>query len=459
MKVNRLANRSFNDLSAYPLCPRLVTLFTNSEFSADRDLSKPVGVLSDPDPEHSMLVKRYQLQRQHHSENMSHPLFVSGFLARVAPFSQFYWDLNEGWDAGDRNFSSIIDNCSIPKNTGYEFVPEIFCGPEFLLNLNNFVLPSGKKFDIVLPNGIENVFDFVRRHRRSLESTQVREKLNSWIDLVFGVASRGKLAQAALNVFHPMSYAGEKGSQEWILSCGQVPFEVFREKHPSFVSHESSEAFEMLEIFEETEPRLQDFGEETKLARHFSVSQSGKTLVVTTEASEVVIYRLENQEFVQCSKRIFDFPRFSKVFEEHSLCYTVCLDKVEAWIYANGCSVCTLDIWNASALVFNSLGLYVSVGKVLKEFSICGRFVREMEHGSEISCLGIGSVEWGANECELVVGTVAGDILVYGRDEKSLLVLKKQEKIEGRVSSVELSGSRTIRVCCLGTGVNSRRSF
>lgn len=51
MALNTLANRSFNDLSAYPVFPWVIAEYNEKEFNINspnffRDLSKPMGALN-----------------------------------------------------------------------------------------------------------------------------------------------------------------------------------------------------------------------------------------------------------------------------------------------------------------------------------------------------------------------------------------------------------------------------
>ena len=67
----------------------------------------------------------------------------------------------------------------------------------FQINSNNFDLghlQGNKKIrvhDVVLPKWAKNVDDFVRKHRKALESDYVDSNLHLWIDLIFGYKQKG----------------------------------------------------------------------------------------------------------------------------------------------------------------------------------------------------------------------------------------------------------------------------
>lgn len=62
--------------------------------------------------------------------------------------------------------------------------------------------------DVNLPPWAKDAYDFVRLHRLALESEQVSQHLQHWIDLVFGCKQRGYEAVKAANVFYYLTYEG-----------------------------------------------------------------------------------------------------------------------------------------------------------------------------------------------------------------------------------------------------------
>lgn len=79
-----------------------------------------------------------------------------------------------------------------------ELIPEFFCCPDMLINTNKLNLgelqEGGKVGDVILPPWAKDAFDFIRIHREALESEYVSERLNDWIDLIFGYKQTGQHA-------------------------------------------------------------------------------------------------------------------------------------------------------------------------------------------------------------------------------------------------------------------------
>jgi hypothetical protein len=452
MKINRLGNRSVNDLSAYPAFPRIIHSFT--ETWTRRNLSKPIDVCGDP--EHVLISRRFLFQKFHHVENISHGLCISTYLDRISPFCRVLWDLNSGLDAGDRTFRSIPDNLGITKNTVYEITPEFFCAPEFFMNLHDFILPSGKRLDLELPPGIKTIFHFIRKHWKAFESTETRKCLHSWIDLLFGFASRGKVAVLCLNLFNPLSYCGKtplENQSDWIVACGQVPARVFKDKHPAFDGlpiqsfHISAVSSEAIDYGESSLYRnLHLLGSTLRssileFVKHVSVSHGQNLVVVTTTVSEIYVFRLLKGQFMRCATMVFDQPQFSYLYEEQSLCYTVCLGEVVGWLYSNSSIVIRIALWNVKSLVVNNFGLFLSAGDVLYEYSISGRFVRKLNLGCEISVLSELTGAFVDEDLLVVVGSISGDVLVIKDDDSGDMVIDRREIIKSPVTGIHVDGT------------------
>lgn len=84
----------------------------------------------------------------------------------------------------------------------------------------HFVLSAGatqtgdRVDDVALPPWARSPRDFLRKNRKALESDICTNMLPRWIDLIFGVKSRGEAAMEASNLFHRMAYLGPKDLKE-----------------------------------------------------------------------------------------------------------------------------------------------------------------------------------------------------------------------------------------------------
>lgn len=98
--------------------------------------------------------------------------------------------------------------------------------------------------DVALPPWARSPRDFLRKNRKALESDICTNMLPRWIDLIFGVKSRGEAAMEASNLFHPMAYLGPKDLKEMdsdeerfqaelqAVEFGIVPDLLFGQPHP-----------------------------------------------------------------------------------------------------------------------------------------------------------------------------------------------------------------------------------
>jgi hypothetical protein len=91
-----------------------------------------------------------------------------------------------------------------------------------------------------------NPYVFCAQARRSFEKDAVSNKLNNWIDLIFGYKQKGKAAVEAMNIYFPLTYENainlekvsdleEKVSMETqIAHFGQNPAQIIGSlPHPS----------------------------------------------------------------------------------------------------------------------------------------------------------------------------------------------------------------------------------
>ncbi|KAL6822800.1 beach domain-containing protein [Trichoderma sp. SZMC 28015] len=264
MVVNTMAGRTFNDLTQYPVFPWILADYTSDDLDLEdpkvfRDLSKPMGAqtvnrIQGFIDTYSALEEIGQTPF-HYGTHYSSAMIVSSYLIRLPPFVQSYLLVQgDSFDHADRLFQSIGDawtsaSCN-NKTDVRELIPEFFCLPEFLTNINGYDF-GRRQSNGVQVNNVElppwakgDPKIFIAKHREALESPYVSESLHKWIDLVFGFKQRGEAAVENLNVFHNLSYAGSvdldqiKDVNERAISAGvihnfgQTPHQVFQKPHP-----------------------------------------------------------------------------------------------------------------------------------------------------------------------------------------------------------------------------------
>lgn len=286
MALNRMAGRSFNDLTQYPVFPWVLADYTSEKIDLTdsrvfRDLSKPIGAL---DPNRlAQLIERYnelelfgftEAEKFLYGSHYSSPGTVLHYLIRQEPFTTMAIELQSGrFDCPDRLFYDIAGTWKgILSSTSdfKELTPEWFCLPEMFLNTNEFPLgetQSGKTIDnVILPPWAKgSAFEFVRIHRLALESDYVSQNLHHWIDLIFGYQQRGPESEAAHNIFHHLSYEGSvdldkitdeidrMAAETHIQNFGQTPSQLTAtDPHPA--RYTAEECWKPL-IYDNTVPK------------------------------------------------------------------------------------------------------------------------------------------------------------------------------------------------------------
>ena len=265
LHLNSRADRSFNDLTQYPVFPWVLADYTKESLDLDseesyRDLSKPVGALN-PERLEQLKERREEMKQSSsagtgsylYGSHYSCPGFILYYLVRKDP--QLMLCLQNGkFDHPDRMFNSLKQTWrNVTSNTSdfKELVPEFYDpegGGEFLLNKleTDFgVRHTGQVVgDVELPPWAADPSDLVHKLRLALESPVVSRNINSWIDLIFGYKNSGVEAEKADNVFYPLCYEGgvdldsisdleERFALEVQISeFGQVPKQIFSRPHP-----------------------------------------------------------------------------------------------------------------------------------------------------------------------------------------------------------------------------------
>lgn len=245
--VNKYAGRSYNVLSQYPVFPWVISNYESKIFNFSnprnyRDLSKPIGTLNKERLEtlkgNIDSLGSEESQFLYGSLYLS-PSFVIGYLIRHEPYTTLHIEVQDNrFDIPKRLFKSIPNAWKSVTSTQSDFrelIPEFFYFPDFLINENKFDLGL-EDSDVELPTWAKDPFEFVVMNRKALESDYVSLNLHKWIDMIFGVTSRGEGARKIDNVYSSNFY--EEGGAEHsfkvtFTECfGNVSQQIFFSHHP-----------------------------------------------------------------------------------------------------------------------------------------------------------------------------------------------------------------------------------
>ncbi|KAK8890626.1 hypothetical protein M9Y10_035407 [Tritrichomonas musculus] len=236
--LNHFSGRSFSDLTQYPVFPWVV-----SPQLQQRDLSLPMGQLNKDRAAHFDTTYELSNPKYYYGFHYSIPGIVFWLLMRLPPFTFFSWDLNVGWDDQQRLFVSIIDayqSAAVANQSDLkELVPELYSVPEAFVNISNLDFSGTEiKENVVLPEwSNKSPYKYVDVMRKRLENC---EKLNEWIDLIFGFKETGDAALQSKNLFLPTCYHSATAENlgmdppafdAQVINFGQCPIQLFFRPH------------------------------------------------------------------------------------------------------------------------------------------------------------------------------------------------------------------------------------
>ena len=262
MWLNIFGNRSYNDISQYPVFPwilanyedplqveqieivecetkrtvslSLLNTLSNKDVKEEqkeiidylyRDMSLPMGMLEISD---ESIKRKEEFDMNYETllelgdennkpyvfgSNYSNPIYVCNYLMRLFPFTHISIEMQgKGFDKPDRLFLSVKNsffNSTSQKGDVRELIPEFFYLPEMFKNINKLnmgTLENGKQVGDVFTPCNNNPYDFIMTMRSCLENNKVSYKIQEWIDLIFGYKSRGKEAEKVKNIYKEASY-------------------------------------------------------------------------------------------------------------------------------------------------------------------------------------------------------------------------------------------------------------
>ena len=267
MNLNIFGNRSFRDITQYPIFPwimpeKTLTLklkkesknslkFSLSEFNNSRDLQYPMGLIEVDNKSklrkesyisnyQSMIldistIKTFNYEDESLYEtnkfldwekipfcfgsHYSNQVYVSHYLTRLFPFTLTALEIQKWeFDLPERlffNFENSYNNSIREKSDVRELIPEFFYLPDIFNNINNLNLgfyineTDRSKIeinDVILPEWSKNKSDILIYVLKEMLEETNKEQIFKWIDLIFGEYQFGNLASEKFNVFLPYAY-------------------------------------------------------------------------------------------------------------------------------------------------------------------------------------------------------------------------------------------------------------
>ena len=253
MWLNIYSDRSYNDLSQYPVLPWIISNYNSEKLnekiffdnynpvldeSLYRDLNLSLGMIETNDNGirkneyinnfvnctklysniNNTLKDNYALSEKPYNfgSHYSNPIYVNNFLSRLFPYSYILIEMQgDKFDDPDRLFINVSNsyNCSTTqKGDVRELIPEFYTIPEIYHNINNYDMGIRRNKEKV--NNVkcpiwsrDDPYKFLSLINMALESDYVSLNINNWIDLIFGYKQRGKEGEKANNIYRFPSYA------------------------------------------------------------------------------------------------------------------------------------------------------------------------------------------------------------------------------------------------------------
>ena len=261
MILNKYSGRSFHDISQFPIFPWILTRYDMDNLEINnpeiyRNFYYSIGAQKEKD--RLLLHKHYEegesefLGKYHHGSHYSNGGIVLYYLSRLEPFSSQAKLLQSGhFDVADRLFYSMQiawNSCSSGVGDVKELIPHLFYLPQCLENMNNYDMGKTRSNHnasiFILPKWAKNSWDFIRKHRKCLESSYTSSQIHNWIDLIFGYKQKHKKGIENFNIFCKATYDDilDNGLQDvsdenisylidQIYHFGQAPQQIFQNPH------------------------------------------------------------------------------------------------------------------------------------------------------------------------------------------------------------------------------------
>ncbi|XP_029671745.1 protein FAN-like isoform X3 [Formica exsecta] len=416
--VNSLADRTFHDLTQYPVFPWIIQDYTSTVLDLNdtriyRDLSKPIGALN---PSRLERLKERYLEMSDpkflYGSHYSAPGFVLFYLVRKYP--QYMLCLQNGrFDHPDRMFNSIADvwkNVLVNMSDFKELIPEFYDtsnAGDFLANsygIDFGYRHDGTKIgDVQLPPWAKGPTDFVQQLRNGLESDYVSQNLHHWIDLIFGYKQRGIEAEKADN--------GNPCIKEKLINFAElVAFQAHKDCVTSII-RKNTTSNEIISVGQDGMLKLYNTNER-KLTHSISLS-------LLSLSSCISYYTLSQRNILVAGSwdntLIFydiEFGRIIDVLQGHEDAVSCLAWSPKHQVIISGSWDCTVKVWHE----------YTSGSKIKP--AEC--FIAQLDHDSKVTCINISR-----DDTMLVSGTEDGELCLWNMDSYNL-----QATIKGHVCRI-----------------------
>ena len=222
MILNTLAGRRMKDPSHYPVFPWVVD-FTKAD-GGYRDFTKSKYRLCKSDAQLDItynqpasLIKDVTGSVPHHISHdpltaITYYVYVSRRISKetLCKHVRSRWVPDEYPSSMERLYAWTPEEC----------IPEFYSDPMIFQSIHSDL------HDLKIPSWTETPEDFVKYHRSVLESPFVSQRLNDWIDLVFGYKLSGMASIDSKNV-----YLSLVDGHSQLTNCGVL--QLFSRPHPT----------------------------------------------------------------------------------------------------------------------------------------------------------------------------------------------------------------------------------
>ena len=449
MWLNIFSNRSYNDLSQYPVFPWLITDYEdpiNLEPSTEeennnieqiyRDLSLPMGMLTINElakNRKELFIKNYKSSCKDadmpfpymYGSNYSNPTYVCNYLVRIFPFTHISIELQgDKFDDPNRLFNEVklsFKSATTQKADVRELIPEFFFFPEMFINLNDLnmgIRDNGKKVNDVSTPCSNNPYEFTLLMRNVLENDIISNNINKWIDLIFGYKNKGEEAEENYNVFTESSYQEDidlkkvenKDLYLRFAEFGLIPNQIISKE---FEKRNKKE--EIIKGIEITDPKASLKNYEITSQNNNENNNFEEVVILSQIFSEGKISMLMNN-FTYIEKKI-NFSIFDKTYTNETINYIKLKDEEDNKINNIMSEFYSEDSYNNKCIKFYNSGKSIIMGGFydgkLLVFSIekVNKLITELYPFLEEKP--ILSVEIDSEEVYLFLGNSIGNVCIY----------------------------------------------